>query len=188
MDFHGGEPLVLGKAWLEECVRRATEIAGFHKKKIGFGIVTNATLLDDDICLLLKRHDISTCVSMDGPPSINDVYRQRGADTLEALARLEKNDKPFRILGVINPANWDKMQKVADFFIANRIFHVKFNIVHKSGRGKQLDCFNAEMAFHAQKTILDKIIETQGSFIEVNVANKCLKFLNMHTRHDSCSC
>jgi len=83
--FFGGEPLLKKKVIKHICeVVINNEIIGMRKAP-RFGLVTNATLLDEEAIQLIEQFDISINVSLDGPPEVNDLTRitKRRAGTSE---------------------------------------------------------------------------------------------------------
>ena len=57
--------------------RRSTELAHAYLpegKSLRFTIQTNGTLLDDEWCRFLKRHDFLVGISLDGPREIHDRF------------------------------------------------------------------------------------------------------------------
>src|SRR5437764_204497 len=64
ISFHGGEPLLLGAAKLDQYVSLIRDTAG-EKFEISFSVQTNATLIDDAFIEVLRRHQFSVGVSVD---------------------------------------------------------------------------------------------------------------------------
>ena len=95
--FFGGEPL-LNVRLIEQVVPYAREKAEHAEKKIGFGITTNASLLDDERLEFLQKHDIMPLVSFDGPKAIQDRQRpfKNGDGSYDAVVgRIRKLLKVF---------------------------------------------------------------------------------------------
>ena len=86
LDFFGGEPL-LDLPVLEEVVAYAREQAASRGKQVGFGITTNATLVDDEVAAYLAQERIEPLVSCDGPPEVHDRQRPfaAGGGSYEAV-------------------------------------------------------------------------------------------------------
>jgi uncharacterized protein len=72
--FFGGEPL-LNLRLIEQVVPYARKRAEQAGKEVGFGITTNASLLDDEQIEFLRKHEIKPYVSFDGPKEIQDRQR-----------------------------------------------------------------------------------------------------------------
>ncbi|WP_462186875.1 radical SAM protein, partial [Frankia sp. CcWB2] len=84
--FHGGEPLLAGRALVDRWCRRIRErLAG--TARVDFNLQTNATLIDDDWAELFVEHRIEIGVSIDGPAEIHDAARvdRRGAGSHERV-------------------------------------------------------------------------------------------------------
>lgn len=105
--IHGGEPLLWSKDAFENFIYAFNEI----KEKITllqFSMQTNAILISDEWCNLLKKHKINIGVSLDGTKINNDKYRidKKGKgtydDVIKGINILNKNDLKAGILSVMN--------------------------------------------------------------------------------------
>ena len=85
--FHGGEPLLGGMKQLRMLVSVIEEI--LPDLKVHIGIQSNGLLFTEEIGDFLLEKDIHIGISIDGPPSVNDIYRvdHQGRPT---SAQLEK--------------------------------------------------------------------------------------------------
>jgi uncharacterized protein len=73
VEFHGGEPLLVGKPRLQRIIdllRMATPSV-----KLRMILQTNGTLLDEEWLDLFRRNEVSFGISLDGPPEIGDRHR-----------------------------------------------------------------------------------------------------------------
>lgn len=88
LTLHGGEPLLAGKAYIDEALSYARAQLGFLDR-LGFVLQTNGALLDPEWIALCVKHDVCVGVSLDGPPSANDLHRvdHRGRSTHAATER-----------------------------------------------------------------------------------------------------
>jgi len=88
VSFHGGEPLLVGAALLDRYATVMREVAG-HDYEVCFNIQTNATLIDDAIVEVLRRHQFNVGVSIDGGRAANDRSRvdHRSGSSYEATIR-----------------------------------------------------------------------------------------------------
>lgn len=73
--FHGGEPLLFPKHRFSALQKKLLAVANRTGCRINRGVTTNAILIDEEWARLLKAHDVSVTVSLDGPPDINDKHR-----------------------------------------------------------------------------------------------------------------
>lgn len=92
IDFHGGEPLLIGK-------RRFSNICNIFMERLApycqvqFNLQTNAMLIDNEWISLLSHYQVQVGVSLDGPEEINDLERvdHRGKGTYQrAIAGLRQ--------------------------------------------------------------------------------------------------
>ena len=112
IEFHGGEPLLLGKArmtmFLNEIRRRLPE-------RTNLCLQTNGTLIDEEWIDLFEEHHVRWGVSSDGPRATHDQYRRThgGRPTgARVEAAIERGMKRRRaggcslsgVLAVANPA------------------------------------------------------------------------------------
>lgn len=107
--FHGGEPLLFGKARL---IKLLYEVHVLEKKigrRISCGITTNAVLIDDEWAEIFKAFNVGPSISIDGPKEVHDAYRidhkGRGSydRTVKGMKILEKHGIDFGILAVCDP-------------------------------------------------------------------------------------
>jgi uncharacterized protein len=119
--WQGGEPTLMGVDFF----RRALEIAERHRRPgqvLQHTMQTNATLLTDEWCALLREHRFLVGVSIDGPRELHDTYRvdKRGAPTFDkvmaGLTLLQQHDVDVNVLCTVNAANQDHPLDVYRFF------------------------------------------------------------------------
>lgn len=114
IDFHGGEPLLIGKeklkAYCQIFLDDLEDVA-----EVVFCLQTNATLIDNEWISIFEKFKIKVSTSLDGPKYINDInrvdFRGKGTydDTLEGLKLLQLAYHEGRIdsvgvICVINPS------------------------------------------------------------------------------------
>lgn len=111
--FHGGEPLLLGAARLDQYAGYVRKTLGRAGLSVRLAIQTNGLLFSDSIGDVANRHNILIGVSIDGPPEVNDRYRLDllGAGTssrLEPKLRLLSSDAyRERFAGFLSVLNVD---------------------------------------------------------------------------------
>ena len=77
--LHGGEPTLINKRELERLMDLIynlpwTRDDGSITKKGAVSIVTNGSMIDDEMIQLFKKYNVYVGLSCDGPPELN-VYR-----------------------------------------------------------------------------------------------------------------
>ena len=68
--WQGGEPTLLGIDFFKRVIELQKPFA--HQKTITNSLQTNGTLLNDEWCNFLKRHNFMVGLSLDGPKEIHD--------------------------------------------------------------------------------------------------------------------
>lgn len=113
IDFHGGEPLIVGKTkFAEYCSILKTSITPICK--ITFCLQTNAILIDENWIQIFEDYNVKVSTSLDGPKEINDLgridFRGHGTynKTLKGLKLLQAAYNGGRlssvgVICVINP-------------------------------------------------------------------------------------
>lgn len=160
--MHGGEPLVH-----YELVKALAEYCEPFKDKLILSIQTNATLIDDEKALFLKKHNVSVGVSIDGTREFHDCTRPFANGTgsfsqvMKGIRVLRKNGVQFGAISVLNAQNASHIDEVVDFFIENEIYSMSFIPFQRFGRGKDdVDSYvNGPMMFEAYKKIIDRIVK-----------------------------
>jgi uncharacterized protein len=113
--FYGGEPL-LNKPLIAHASQqiRAHEKAGKYKNiKPHLAMITNGSLIDDDIIDVIREYRISVGVSMDGVGPTHDAQRiySNGSGTFQAvlrgIRRLERASAKHGLCWTIGPQNID---------------------------------------------------------------------------------
>lgn len=115
VDFHGGEPLMMGKARFDRACRELMS-GDYNGARLNLACQTNAILIDNEWVNIFSKYNVSVGISIDGPKHINDRHRldRKGRSTYEGTVRGLKmlqeawregrlNDEPG-ILCVANPS------------------------------------------------------------------------------------
>jgi uncharacterized protein len=136
--WHAGEPLVLPVAYYEAAadLLRRHNAAGVPVLQ---SFQTNATLIDADWCAFLGRPDVHLGVSVDGPDFLHDRHRRtrQGRGTLDRVLRgiglLHEHGIPFEVITVLTADALDFPDELFDFYQANGIRSVGFNVEEIEG-------------------------------------------------------
>jgi len=88
IEFQGGEPL-LNFSVIKFIVNYANKLNIIHKKSLRFNIVTNLTLMSDDILDYLFNNNIGICTSLDGPKYLHNLKRKHinGKGSYKSIAK-----------------------------------------------------------------------------------------------------
>ena len=118
-NWHGGEPLVLGKDFFRKVLEFERRYA--DGKIIHNTMQTNGILLDSEWAAILRDGNFLTGISVDGPAEIHDRFRRdrRGGPTLDKVLRgiavLQEAGAEFNTMSTINKASEGKGALVYEF-------------------------------------------------------------------------
>jgi uncharacterized protein len=103
--WQGGEPTLLGLEFFKKVIELQKPFA--KRKTITNSLQTNGTLLTDNWCVFLKKHNFMVGISLDGPKDIHDRYRKdrKGSGTFEQVIRglklLQKHKVEYNVLACV---------------------------------------------------------------------------------------
>lgn len=140
--WHAGEPLTVQPNFYEAAFETITRISEkFNLKQFSFehSMQTNATLINQSWCDLIKKFNIRIGVSLDGPAFLHDAHRKTRtglgthASTMRGISYLKKNDIEFSVISVLTQESLKYPDEIYQFFVENEITKVGFNIEEAEG-------------------------------------------------------
>ncbi len=108
--WQGGEPTLMGLEFYKRAVALQQQY-GMPGARVGNGMQTNGTLIDDAMAAFFARYNFLVGVSLDGPPEIHDKHRVKAggggshAEVLRGIGKLRAHHAEFNILTLVNEAN-----------------------------------------------------------------------------------
>ena len=114
IQFYGGEPLMNFRL-IEKLIEYADN-AGYTFK---YGIITNGTLITEEIAEFFKQHEFDVTISIDGPKEINDINRVYPDDTgthddiIRAIDLLNEREVPLA-LEITYARNYVKIHSISE--------------------------------------------------------------------------
>lgn len=121
ISWHAGEPLAMPIEFYESAFNLLEQMdAG--PPAIEHWFQTNATLINQDWCNLIKRWQVKVGVSIDGPQRLHDSNRvdRSGKGTFEKVLRgvelLKSNGIDFATIGVLSEASLDFPEEIWRFY------------------------------------------------------------------------
>jgi len=136
--WHAGEPLVVPIAFYQTAFE-TIEAMRPADLMIRHSIQTNGMLITSEWCDFFKRWNVGVGVSIDGPKRLHDRYRvtRSGRGTFDrtiAGIRLLRQEKvPFHVISVLSEGGLDSPQEMLDFYLAEGIDDVCFNVEESEG-------------------------------------------------------
>lgn len=136
--WHGGEPLVVPLEWYETAFelmqnRRPAPLELKHRFQ------TNGLLLDEAWARFFARTQARVGLSIDGPAELHDANRRtrRGGGThqgaMRALRILQAQGVACHVITVLTQRALEAPEELFDFYVANGISEVGFNIEEIEG-------------------------------------------------------
>lgn len=169
--WHGGEPMTLPPQWYENAFRRLA--AGAPGRILDHAFQTNAIGVDDAWIALWRRHAVRVGVSLDGPRDLHDANRvtRRGRGSFDlamrGIGRLQAAGHPFHVICVLTARSLADPDRLLDFFLANELRDVCFNVEEEEGAHARssLRKAHAEELYRAfLSRIAERIAAGEGPF------------------------
>lgn len=129
--FQGGEPTLRGL----DFYKRFHEYVDIYNKNnvlVQYTLQTNGMLINDEWADFFHEHGYLIGLSLDGPQSINDIYRidAKGKGTFSAIMRsaktLNRHKVEFNILSVVNKPVANGAGVVYNFFRNSNFAYIQF--------------------------------------------------------------
>jgi uncharacterized protein len=130
ISFYGGEPLLNF-----EVLKYITEkLHSISKEKYKFGIVTNGSLITDEIAEFFKKYNFGVGISLDGWYELNKyrVYkdgRPTFFDTLRGFSILKQHGLNPSISCTVSKINYTYLPKIVEFFYNLGVKGIGFNLI-----------------------------------------------------------
>jgi uncharacterized protein len=136
--WHAGEPMVLPIAFYRDAFA-LIETMRPPQLQLMHSFQTNGTLIDDEWCAFFRETQVNLGVSIDGPRQFHDRNRLtrsgRGTfdRTIAGIRRLRRHGVPFHVISVLTPASMATPRDMFDFYVAEGIEQVCFNVEESEG-------------------------------------------------------
>ena len=117
--WQGGEPCLLGLDFFRRVIVFQQKYA--RGKIIENSLQTNGTLLNDEWCAFLKKHNFLTGISIDGPAEYHNRFRKNRAgkptfrEVIRGVELLKKHEAEFNTLTTVNSHNVNHPLEVYHF-------------------------------------------------------------------------
>ena len=136
--WHAGEPMVLPIAFYRDAFAMVESLRPRDLPVI-HSFQTNGTLIDEAWCAFFSEAKVNLGVSIDGPRHLHDRNRVtrsgRGTfdRTIAGVRLLRRHAVPFHVISVLTPASMAAPREMFDFYLAEGIEHVCFNVEESEG-------------------------------------------------------
>ena len=136
--WHAGEPLVVPVSFYQEAFK-SIEALRPATVRVHHSVQTNGVLISPQWCELFRTWKVGVGVSIDGPRRFNDAHRlsRAGRSTFDrALAgvrMLRRERLPFHVISVLTAASLQSPEEMLEFYLAEGIEDVCFNVEESEG-------------------------------------------------------
>lgn len=138
--FTGGEPTLAPVAWFRELFSHIDDLSKVYGHTVeNINVKTNLLDVSDDLLDLLVERDAEVCVSLDGPPEINDILRESAEQVARNVERVAARGLRYRNICVVSEHNYDRIPEVIEYLTILGFRDSKFNPFYAVGRGKRSD-------------------------------------------------
>lgn len=142
--WHGGEPLLRPISFYKKALKLQQKYGkGFY---IENSLQTNGTLLTDEWCRFFKENNFLIGLSIDGPATVHDAYRQTLSEkgsfqkVLNGIRLLNKHGVEWNAMAVVNAQNVKDAATFYNFFKSINCHFIQFTpiverlVPHADGR------------------------------------------------------
>ena len=178
VEFTGGEPLLKFDI-IRFIIEYSGRLAAENDKKIIYSVVTNGTLITDEMIDFFKDKKVGLCFSLDGPKEIhngNRVFTKNPSSdnysaVLNVLDRLRDEKYPsMNALPVITRDSLPIWKEIVDEYIARGFKLLRFKYVSNfgfaSGNWNNVG-YSAEEYVAAWKKVIDYLVELNHKGITI---------------------
>ena len=129
--WQGGEPTLLGIEFFKKVIQLQRPF--MRHKKISNSLQTNGTLLTDEWCAFLKKHNFMVGISLDGPKDVHDRYRRdrQGNGTFDRVMRglrfLQKHKVDYNVMACVARETAKHPLRVYRFFKDEGVEFIQFS-------------------------------------------------------------
>lgn len=188
----GGEPL-LEFDKIKEIQEIFSEVGIYAK----VGIMSNGTIVDDDILEALRKDIVEMGVSIDGFKDIHDNNRRfvsgrSSFDTvLSNIKKLQNNlGNEYGTVTTITKESSEHIEDIMEFLVVKMgVRNIKMNFVDKNKFGNYDNvCLSLDEIEKCQQKIIDKVIEFHRRGVDFKETNTAHRMQNLLQRFVSSAC
>lgn len=181
-EFQGGEPLTNFDV-IKYIVEYSKSICG--NKKIEYNLVSNLTLLTDEMIEFFVRNNVSICTSIDGNKDLQNINRpyinkDSYCETVKQIKKLQEKNIKVNAIETTTKYSLKKYKEIVDEYInlgLESIFVRPLTKLGKADNNWKNVGYESEEFIYFYKEILDYIIQKnkQGFFLSEGHSNIFLR-------------
>lgn len=181
-EFQGGEPLTNFDV-IKYIVEYSKSVCG--NKKIEYNLVSNLTLLTDEMIEFFVRNNVSICTSIDGNKDLQNINRpyinkDSYCETVKQIKKLQEKNIKVNAIETTTKYSLKKYKEIVDEYInlgLESIFVRPLTKLGKADNNWKNVGYGSEEFIYFYKEILDYIIQKnkQGFFLSEGHSNIFLR-------------
>lgn len=181
-EFQGGEPLTNFDV-IKYIVEYSKSVCG--NKKIEYNLVSNLTLLTDEMIEFFVRNNVSMCTSIDGNKDLQNINRpyinkDSYCETVKQIKKLQEKNIKVNAIETTTKYSLKKYKEIVDEYInlgLESIFVRPLTKLGKADNNWKNVGYESEEFIYFYKEILDYIIQKnkQGFFLSEGHSNIFLR-------------
>lgn len=184
--FYGGEPLV---NW--NVIKSVIEYLKKEIDDITFSIVTNGTLINDDIASFLHDNKIDVGISIDGPLHINDknrIFRNSTESVylsvIDKIQILKKHSVNFGLSITVSEAIIEHQDEVIKWIKENDVQNIFYNLLHYGKKEEGWESFYEKLSQYLIKSHEDLV---ESSVFDGRISRKIDSLLDKRFKFADCA-
>jgi uncharacterized protein len=132
--WHGGEPLLSGQEFYENAVWLQRHYSNLYGVTFANYLQTNGTLIDKSLTNFFKSNNFNVGISIDGPPSLNDLNRlnDKGLSvykkSLHGYNLMKISGNGAGLLAVLTQESLNSPEVMADWLMQLDCHSISFNL------------------------------------------------------------
>lgn len=177
IEFQGGEPLINFKV-IKFIIEYANEKNKTFKKDLRFALITNLSLMTEEIYKYLVEKKVNICTSLDGPEKIHNTNRpfksKKGSYKIACdwIKKTEDLKNKIVALPTLTKKSLEGIEGIVDEYIKNKLNSVHFRGLSYLGksaeeRNKKEIGYSSEEFIYAWKRGMDYIIQKNFDGIDI---------------------
>jgi len=198
IEFQGGEPL-LNWPIIQFIVERAEKLNRTFKKDLLFSLVSNFSVMTDDIFAYCRKHNISLCTSLDGPENVHNANRPYPEGnsyqaTIKWIKKIKQDEKQhpnvfhLSALLTVSRLSLKYYKKIIDEYVKNGFTGIHLRPLSQLGfsqKNYNIIGYSEEEFFDFWKKSLDYIISLNKKKIFIYERGVAIILQKLFLRNDS---
>jgi uncharacterized protein len=189
LEFQGGDAL-LNVEIFKFVVSSALEMNKTHKKNMDFALVTNLTLMTDELMQFCIDNSVNVCTSLDGPKQVHDANRKyiNGSSHEHVVKWIKKFNEHGKKVGALMVTTKNSLpfyKEIVDEYVNLEIPLIQIKYMSSLGFAKEIDGYSVEEFIEFWKKSLNYIIELNKKGVNIKERGTAIILQKLLTPFDA---